>query len=236
LVQLSPATLPRVHGVRVDAAVLGFTAALSLTTGILFGLTPAIQGSQVDLQQVIRESTPSASTAARAARLRSLLVVGQFALALVLLVGAALLVQSFWRLQQVDLGFNPASVLTARIWLPQPNLPETGPYFKHDARVAFYRRVLDRVAALPGVQAAGGITNLPLGGVNGRFSFAVEGHAADTGDIPASEGVLVTPSYFRALGVELLRGRLFDEHDDGHAPGAAVVSESFAQQIFPGAD
>jgi predicted permease len=236
LVQLSPPSLPRLHHVSVNAVVLAFTAGLSILTGVLFGLAPAIQGSHSDLQQVMRDATRSASASARATRLRSVLVVGQFALALVLLVGAALLVQSFWRLQRVSLGFNPSSVLTARIWLPQPNLPETGPYFKHEARVAFYRRVLDRVAALPGVQAAGGVTNLPLGGVHGRFSFAVEGRAVDTGDIPASEGVLVTPGYFRALGVELLRGRLFDDHDDDHAPAAAIVSESFAQQFFPGGD
>ena len=236
LVQLSPATLPRVHGVTVDAAVLGFTAALSLTTGVLFGLAPAIQGAHVDLQQVIRESTPSASTAARAARLRSLLVVAEFALALVLLVGAALLVQSFWRLQRVTLGFNPASVLTARIWLPQPNLPETGPYFTHDARVSFYRRVLDRVAALPGVVAAGGVTNLPLGGGQGRTSFVVEGQSADASALATSDAALVTPGYFRALGIELLRGRTFDDHDDQRAPGRIVVTDTFARTFFPGLD
>ena len=236
LVQLSPATLPRVHGVTVDAAVLGFTAALSLATGILFGLAPAIQGSHVDLQQVIRESTPSASTAARAARMRSLLVVGEFALALVLLVGAALLVQSFWRLQRVTLGFNPSSVLTARIWLPQPNLPETGPYFTHDARVSFYRRVLDRVAALPGVVAAGGVTNLPLGGGQGRTSFVVEGQSADASALATSDAALVTPGYFRALGIDLVRGRTFDDHDDQRAPGRIVVSDTFARTFFPGAD
>jgi putative ABC transport system permease protein len=236
LVRLSPASLPRLNDVGVDGVVLAFTAGLSIVTGILFGLAPAIQGSRVDLQQVMRDATRSASAGGRATRIRSVLVVGEFALALVLLVGAALLVQSFWRLQRVELGFDPSSVITARIWLPQPNLPETGPYFKHQARVAFYRRVLDRVAALPGVQAVGGISNLPLGGVNGRFSFAVEGRAVDTGDIPATEGVLVTPGYFRSLGVELLRGRLFDEHDDDRAPAATVVSETFVRQFFPGED
>jgi putative ABC transport system permease protein len=220
----------------VDTAVLAFTIGLSLVTGVLFGLAPAVQGSHADLHQVMRESTPSASATSRATRLRSVLVVGEFALALVLLVGAALLGQSFWRLQRVTLGFNPSSVLTARLWLPQPNLPETGPYFTHDARVNFYRRVLDRVSALPGVQAAGGISNLPLGGVHGRFSFAVEGRAPDVGDVPASEGVLVTPGYFRALGIDLVRGRLFDDHDDSKGQPVIVVGESFARQFFPGED
>jgi predicted permease len=236
LVELSPASLPRLQSVSVDRVVLAFTAALSLLTGVLFGLAPAIQGSQADLQQVIRESTPSASAAARAARLRSLLVVGEFALALVLLVGAALLVQSFWRLQRVNLGFTSSSVLTARIWLPQPNLPQTGPYFTHDARVSFYRRVIDRVAALPGVVAVGGISNLPLGGAQGRTSFVVEGRSADASAVATSDVALVTPDYFRALGIELVRGRTFDDHDDVRAPAAIVVSERFAREFFAGAD
>ena len=232
LVQVSPASLPRLQGVGVNGVVLVFTAGLSLMTGMLFGLVPAMQGSHADLHQVMQDAARSASATGRATRLRSVLVVGEFALALVLLVGAALLVQSFWRLQRVDLGFNPASVLTARIWLPQPNLPETGPYFKHDARVSFYRRVLDRVAALPGVQAAGGVSSLPLSGSPGRTSFTIEGRSTDGGDVPTTEASLVTPGYFRALGVELVRGRLFDDHDDARAPAAVVVSESFARQFF----
>ena len=237
LVRLGPSSLPRLHDVGVDWTVLAFTAALSIATGILFGLAPAIQGSHAELQQVIREAGRSATATGRTTRLRSTLVVGEFALALVLLVGAALLVQSFWRLQRVDLGFNPASVLTARLWLPQPNLPETGPYFTHDARVSFYTRVLDRIAALPGVEAAGGVTSLPLSGATGRTTFTIEGRpAAAAGEVLSSEASFVTPGYFRALGIDLVRGRLFDAHDDVKAPLAAVVSESFARQFFPGDD
>jgi putative ABC transport system permease protein len=236
LLRLSPASLPRLHDVGVDGVVLAFTAGLSILTGVLFGLAPAIQGSHADLHQVMREAARSASAAGRATRLRSILVVGEFALALVLLVGAALLIQSFWRLQHVSLGFNPSSVLTARLWLPQPNDPQSGPYFTHDARVSFYTRVLDRVAALPGVEAAGGITSLPLAGVPGRSAFTIEGRPAADGEIPSSDAAFVTPGYFRALGVELVRGRLFDSHDDVHALPALVVSESFARQFFPGED
>jgi predicted permease len=236
LVQLSPTSLPRLQDVGVNGTVLAFTAGLTMATGLLFGLAPAIQGSHADLHRVMREATRSASATGRATRLRSALVVGEFALALVLLVGAALLAQSFWRLQRVDLGFNPSSVLTARIWLPQPNDPRSGPYFTHDARVAFYRRVLDRVTALPGVQAVGGISSLPLGGTPGRTSFTIDGRPVEAGDVPVAEASLVTPGYFRALGVELVRGRLFDEHDIVRAPAAVVVSESFARQFFAGED
>jgi putative ABC transport system permease protein len=236
LIRLSPSTLPRLHDISINGMVLAFTAGLAILTGVVFGLVPAIQGSHADLQQVMREAGRSASATGRVTRLRGTLVVTEFALALVLLVGAALLVQSFWRLQRVNLGFNPQSVLTARIWLPQPNDPKSGPYFTHDARVSFYRRVLDRVAALPGVQAVGGISNLPLGGFHGRVSFSVEGRSTDAADLSNSETVLVTPGYFRALGVDLLRGRLFDDHDDLRAPGTVVMSEGLAQRLFDGAE
>ena len=234
LVHLSPTDLPRLHAVSVNAAVLGFTAALSLVTGVVFGLAPAIQGSNADLQQVLRESSRAPGTGV--ARLRALLVVGEFTLALVLLVGAALLIQSFWRLQRVELGFRPDAVLTARLWLPQPNDPKTGPYFTHDARVSFYRRVQERVAALPGVQAVGGTAVLPLSGPRGRISFAIEGRPPDAGDTSAAEGTLATPDYFRALGIDLVRGRIFDDHDDATRPIAGVVSEGFVRQYFPNED
>jgi putative ABC transport system permease protein len=236
LVQLSPSSLPRLQGVGVNATVLVFTAALSLATGLVFGLAPAIQGSHADLHAVMREASRSSSAAAGATRLRGVLVVGEFAVALVLLVGAALLVQSFWRLQRVDLGFNPSSVLTARLWLPQPNDPQSGPYFTHAARVQFYERVLDRIAALPGVQAAGGVTSLPLGGSTGRSSFSIEGRPIEAGNAPVTEVSLATPGYFSALGITLVRGRLLDAHDDVRAPAAVVVSESFARQYFGGED
>jgi putative ABC transport system permease protein len=236
LLQLTPSSLPRLQTIGVNGTVLGFTAGLSLVTGIVFGLAPAIQGSHADLHSVMRAAARSASAAGRSTRVRSALVVGEFALALVLLVGAALLVQSFWRLQRVDLGFNPSSVLTARLWLPQPNDPQSGPYFTHAARVQFYRHVLDRVAVLPGVQAAGGVTSLPLAGTPGRTSFSIEGQPPEAGNIPVTEVSLVTPAYFSALGIARVRGRLLDEHDDVRAPAAVVVSESFVRQYFPGQD
>jgi hypothetical protein len=121
----------------VDSRLLLFTFLVSVAAGVLSGFAPALHGTRVDLNRVLRESARGTTASGLVSRLRGALVVAEFALALVLLVGAALLVQSFWRLQQVDLGFRPASVLTARLWLPQPNEPSTGPYFTHPARVAF---------------------------------------------------------------------------------------------------
>jgi predicted permease len=234
LVELSPSNLPGLHAVHINGTVLAFTAGVSMVTGVIFGLAPAIQGSHVDLHSVMREATRSASAARRATRLRSVLVVGEFALALILLVGAALLVKSFWRLQHVDLGFDPSSVLTARLWLPQPNDPRSGPYFTHSARAQFYRRVVERVAALPGVEAVGGVTSLPLGGTPGRGPFNIEGRMPEAGNIPVAEVSFVTPGYFGALGIAQASGRALDDHDDERAPLAVVVSESFARRFFAG--
>jgi len=236
LVRLSPANLPRLHDIAINGGVLAFTAALAVATGVAFGLAPAIQGSNVDLNQVMRESGRSATSAGRLARLRAALVAAEFALALVLLVAAALLVQSFWRLQNVRLGFKSSGVLTARLWLPQPNDPSSGPYFKHDARVAFYKQVIERVGALPSVESVGGVVGLPLIGQRGRASFSIEGRPVEVGDTPSSQINLATPEYFATLGVPLLRGRLFSSHDDTSAPGAIVVSQSFARRFFPGED
>jgi putative ABC transport system permease protein len=127
-------------------------------------------------------------------------------------------------------------VLTARLWLPQPNEPSTGPYFTHEARVTFYRRVLERLAQLPGVESVGGISTLPLSGTTGRASFTIEGQGTTSTDVSTSQTALVTPGYFRTLGVDLVRGRSFSEHDDVKAPSAIVVSESFARQFFANTD
>ena len=236
LVQVSPANLPNLHAVSINGAVLAFTAGMSILTGLVFGLAPAIQGSTVDLNQVMRESARSATAAGRLARLRAMFVVSEFALALVLLVGAALLIQSFWRLQRVSLGFDPQSLLTARIWLPQPNAPETGPYFTHPARVSFYRRALERIAALPGVTAVGGVSNLPLSGLRGITSFFKEGDAIDVSDTPTAHTAIVTPGYFDAMRIGLAGGRLFSEHDDDKSPPVVVVSEALARRYFAGQD
>jgi len=145
-------------------------------------------------------------------------------------------VQSFRRVQRVELGFDPKSILTVRLWLPQPNDPKSGPYFTHDARVTFYRRALERVAGLPGVKVAGGVNTLPLDGRRGRLSFRIDGRSSELGDAPSAEAALATPGYFRALGIDLVRGRLFDEHDDAKSPSVAVVTEGFANTFFPGED
>ncbi|NUR55649.1 MAG: FtsX-like permease family protein, partial [Acidobacteria bacterium] len=145
LVALVPAGLPRAHEIGVDTRVLLFTALVALATPFVFGVLPAWHCSNADVHDALKEGSRGTAGARRV--LRSTLIVAEVALALVLLVGAGLLVRSFWRLQQVDIGFDPSHVLTARLWLPQPNDPSTGPYFRHEPRVALYEEILRRARA-----------------------------------------------------------------------------------------
>ena len=236
LVKFSPANIAQLSEINVNGSVLAFTLVMSLATGIIFGLAPAIQASNPDLQETLKDAARSTTGGAHRNRMRSLLVISEFALALMLLISAALLIRSFRQLQTVDPGFNSANILTARLWLPQPNQPETGPYFKHSSRAQLYQQVLQRVAALPGVQSVGGVSQLPLDGAQFSSTFRIEGKANAVDDIYSAQTMLASPGYFTTLGVPLLRGRLFTEQDDEKSPGAVVISQTLAQKFFPGED
>jgi putative ABC transport system permease protein len=236
LLALSPPNIPGLGGVGVDGAVLAFTLATSLLTGVAFGIVPALQTTESGLHESLKEGGRSA-TGARRNRLSGIFVVSEFALALVLLIGAGLLIRSFWRLQEVAPGFDPRNVLTAEVWLPTPNQPDRGRYFAPEKKVAFARQLLERVRALPGVEYAGLTTGLPLGSnlssglftAEGRETLGLEGSAR-------GEARRVTPDYFRAMGIPLLSGRAFTESDDRVPASVAVVGERLARRIWPGED
>jgi predicted permease len=238
VVALAPVTLPRVGAVHVDWSVLLFTAAVSVATGVLFGLAPAFHVRRADdVERLLRESSHGVSGNPRAARLRSALVIAECALAVVLLVAASLLVRSFVRLLHVDPGFKPARVLTAGIWLPAPNDRDAGVYLKPENRVVFFRQVADRLAALPGVEAVGIVGILPLGG--GPFPLTrvtIEGRPPESGPLNASEITFATPGYFPAMGIELRRGRSFGDHDDARGVPVCVVNTTFARRYFANLD
>jgi len=236
LVKFSPTNISRLGEISVDSSVLMFTLAMSVATGLIFGLAPALHALNPDLQETLKDAARGATSGAGRNRLRSLLVVSEFALALMLLISAALLIRSFWQLRNVDPGFNPQNTLAIRLWLPQPNLPETGPYFKHPARVRLYQQVIEKLAKLPGVEAVGGVNQLPLGGGRGSASIMIEGRPADSGTINAVEPMLATPGYFETLGIGLVKGRLFTEHDDDKAQGAVLVNQKLAEKFFPDED
>lgn len=212
----------------LDGRVLGFTIAISLLTGILFGLAPALQASKIELNETLKEGGRSAGAGAGHHRLRNLLVVAEIALSLMLLAGAGLMMRSFMRLQQVNSGVNPNNVLTMVVPLPKDKYPEP------EKQAAFFQQLLERVRSLPGVEAAGAVSNLPLSGSTWGRSLTVEGRPVlSVGEAPVINHCVITPSYFRAMGIPLLMGRDFNETDSKDALRVTVIDERLAHEYWP---
>ncbi|HYY56001.1 MAG TPA: ABC transporter permease [Pyrinomonadaceae bacterium] len=230
LVGLSGGEIPRLGAIGVDGRMLLFTAMVSLLTGIVFGLAPALEASRPDLNVSLKEGGRVATGRGRQ-RFRQALIVSEVALSLVLLVGAGLMMKSFWRLQHVELGFNPDNLLVMDMALPQTRYPE------RSQAALFQQRLVERINALPGVASAASVSILPLSGGNSCDGTTIEGRAAASpADIPCVEVRDISPGYFRTMGVPLLRGRALDEHDNADAPPVVVVNESFVRRLFPGED
>jgi putative ABC transport system permease protein len=228
LIAISPANTPRINEVTVDGAVLGFTLLVSLLTGLIFGLAPALQASRPDVAETLKEGGRSGGGGVGRHRVRSGLVIAEVSLALVLLVGAGLMLKSFLRVLDADPGFHSENVLTMTVALPQMKYPDA------EKRRAFYRQALEKVRVLPGVEAAA-ITLPLLGGW--QTSFAIEGEPPPPpGQAPSTDITRVSPDYFRAMGVRLIKGRHFTEQDqDGQQP-VCIVDEKMVQAHWPGAD
>jgi putative ABC transport system permease protein len=237
LLALVPEGLPRIQEISIDGQVVAFTAITAIATALLFGTIPAIQSSHGDLNDALKEGTRGASVVR--GWLRSTLVVAEFALALVLLIGAALLARSFWRLQHVDLGFDPHHVLTARLWLPQPNDPQQGKYSNLQAgnatRIAAYEDILSRARRLPGVTAAAGVGVLPFDGTRSNVAFTADGTVPDDRSrIPTTQATVASTDYFEVMSIPLLAGRTFTERDDVQGQLVAIVTRSLAERAWPG--
>jgi predicted permease len=230
---LRPPDLPRLDEVGVDPRVLLFTLAASLLTGLLFGLGPALEASRGDLRATLAEGGRGATVGRAAQRLRRALVTGQIALALVLLIGGGLLIRSLARLQSVDPGFRADHVLTVSL-----NLPETaGGAGESQRATGFFRQIVERVSALPGVASAGAVAGLPLAGDRGDLNLHIEGRPEPEGaGSPAADWQAVTPGYFQAMGMRLVRGRGIETRDDERAPGAVVINRTMARLLWPGED
>ena len=228
--KLDPASVPGARDLRVDGVVMAFTLLVSLVTGALFGLAPVLQTWRTNFSGGLREGARGASADRAGRDVRRALVVAEIALALTLLVGAGLMIKSVSRLQGISPGFEPRNVLTLRVDLPATR-------FRSDTQqVAFFDELLPRVAALPGVRAVGANTSLPFGGGTTR-SFQVEGLEMTEGQPePWGDFRVVSPGYFAALRVPLLRGREFTPRDDAGAPRVAVVDEELARRYWPAAD
>ena len=229
LVAAIPTSLPRLYEISIDGPVLGFTLLVSGLTGIIFGLAPALGTSKPNLQESLKEGGRTGSAGSGRQRVLDALVVSEVALALVLLTGAGLLMKSFFRLLQVNPGFNPQNVLTLFIDLPEPK------YREPDKIVAFYRQALQRIETLPGVQVAGAITDLPLSGSESTGAITVEDLLSKSGPPWREVAVrMVTPNYFASMQLPLLKGRYFTERDAAQAPGVAIMDQTLARKLWPG--
>lgn len=225
LVALAPASLPRMNNIHLDSGVLVFSLLLSVLTGLVFGVGPALIGADVHISESLKQGTRGA--VGRRGRFQSALVVIELAVALMLLSVAGLLTRSFMQLTQVDLGFQPANAVAMRISLPETKYPQ------REQIMAFTDAVLDRLQPLPGVQSVGVTNALPIVGEWLTTLSIDERPTVAMSDKPPTNYYAVTPGYFGAIGARLVRGRLFTEQDDVQAPRVTVINETLARQYFP---
>ncbi|MFL6528993.1 MAG: ABC transporter permease [Chthoniobacterales bacterium] len=231
LKRITAATVPRVSEANLDVRVLTVTLVVSVITGIVFGLIPALASTKPELTEALKEGGRGSTSGVRRNRIRNGLVIAEVALALVLLVGASLLLKSFVRLQRVDPGFDPHNVLTIEVSLP------VAKYARGKPVDDFYKEFVRRVQALPGVEAAALTSILPLSGTNSDSSFTIEGRDTSVEKVyPDEEIRSVTPDYFKVLHVPLLSGRYLDERDNADAPKVVIINQALAKKWFSNQD
>jgi putative ABC transport system permease protein len=228
IIALNPANLPRADEIGVDPPVMLFTLLVSLVTGLLFGLAPAVHTAAADLHGMLKEGGRGSAGDRGGQGLRRMLVVAEVALALTLLTGAGLLIKSFARLQGVDPGFEPRRLLTFNLSLPASR------YHSDTAQIAFFDQVIPAVSAVPGVRGVGATSVMPFGGGWSTAGFEIEGYQTPPKQPgPWGDIRIVSPSYFATLGIPLRRGRLLDEQDRSGSPEVAVIDDEFVRRYWP---
>lgn len=241
LLRLVPDSLPTLNDITVSWSVLAFALALSVAAGIIFGLAPAFLTSRTDLIDTLKQDGRGSKGSRGRSRARQILVIGELALSLVLMVAAGLLLRSFWDLYKVQPGFNPDRVMAVQMWLPGPNDPKTDKYLTATLEAPLVREILRRGRTLPGVEqvALGDTSALPLGHGRGDFNsmpLVHEGSLVKDAEAPLINGSTVSPEYFQLLGMTLLRGRLFNAQDVEGKPDVAVINEAAARTFWPNED
>jgi len=238
LTRFGARTIPRLAEVNVDLTVLAVTAVVAIATGLLFGLIPAIASAKPELTEALKEGGRSSTVGVRRNRIRNSLVVAEIALALLLLIAAGLLMKSYVRLQDVDPGFNPHNVLTMEVSLPQLKYPSReASYLGGQKAIDFFKEANRRLATLPGVEASGATTALPLSGTNSDSSFDIEGRQRARDEPGPDEEIrAITPDYFRVLQVPILQGRPFRDADTADSPQVVIVNQALARKYFPNGD
>jgi len=229
LIALGKDDIPRAVQVGIDWRVLGFTLGVSLLTGLIFGLAPAFHSSKTELVESLKEGGRGTSEGARRNKIRSVLVVGELAIAVVLLVGAGLLMQSLWRLQKVSSGLQSENVLTFNVMLPEVK-------YKSDRQSQFFIDLKSRLDSTPGAQSASTIYPLPLSGDRFSISFEIEGRPLPPKDHPSADFFTTGVGYFRTMGIPIIKGRDFDDRDKHGATPVIIITETFARQYFPNED
>ena len=229
LVALAPAGTPRIGEVAVDLRILTFAAAITILSTVLFGLLPALRASRTDLQGVLKAG--GRGQRGSSGNVRNGLIVGQVAVALVLLVGSGLLVRSLKALNAVDLGFEPEGVVALQLGLPGTSYPD------REATTAFFRTLEERLGAVPGVVSVGAVNSLPLGGNDGDTGFLLEGRPVPP---PGQANITwfrrATASYFETMGIRLVQGRAFTTSDDSEAPRVVIINQTLADRFYPDQD
>ena len=223
------AMLPFLHGLRIDQTVLWFSAAVSILSGILFGLAPSLEGARSDVHDALQDGSRTTAGSLRH-RLRNGLVVAEVAMAIVLLVSAGLLMKSLTKLLKVDPGFSVAHLLTFDTSLPKQNYPDD------PRQVEFERNLRARLQTLPGVKSVATVSDLPLGNAGGTSRFVLAGHARNPAEEYEANSRGISPNYFETMGIPLRQGRVFNEDDDAKAPRVIIINQRLADMIFPGQD
>src|SRR5580698_593137 len=238
LLRLIPESLPRLNDLSINWTVMLFALAASVAAGVIFGLAPAMQAGRLDLTSTLRMEWRGSKGSTEQARTRRVLVVTEFALSLVLMVAAGLLLRSFWDLYNAPLGFNPQRVMSVQLWLPSPNDPKTDIYGTAAQEAVFARELLRRSRLLPGVKEAalGAEPSVPLRHDGNRSALIVEGRETQSKQPPSVERSQVTPEYFHLLEIPVLRGRLFNDGDNENAPLVAVINQAMAETYWRGED
>jgi predicted permease len=228
---LSPGNIPRLGEVEIEANVFAFTFIISLLTGIIFGLAPALKASQVNINETLKVGGKSGLIGPCTNRVRSFIVAFEIALSVVILIAAGLLIRSFWKLQNVDPGFSSKNVLTMGMVLAGSKYPNL------DSRIVFYQQLWDRLEQIPGIESVGGVSLLPLSPGVGWESIWVEGYPLGSEQVSFQADTRITsPNYFEAIGIPLIKGRFFNAHDTKDSQQVAIIDESFAQRFWPDED
>jgi putative ABC transport system permease protein len=229
LVVLGKHEIPRAMQVGLDWTVLGFTFGVSILTGMIFGLVPALHSAKTGLTGSLKEGGRGSGEAARSSRLRGALIVAELAIAVVLLTGAGLLLKSLWRLEKTNPGFHPEQVQTFTVALPETK-------YTSERQSRFFEDLKANTEATPGVEAASSVMPLPLSGDRFSISFEIEGRPVPRSDQPSADYFAIGVGYFRTMGIPLIKGRDFNEHDQHPSPPVIIVTQTFARQYFPNED